>query len=135
MKKLLLRLRHWLIKKLGGYTEQRVPPVIRRLPAVTLHPERVFIQERVDYQMFGLLRDELDKEKFFAERVKQDLVTGMVKKIIERGDAVLACEPDMTCGPGARIYSMALCIIPANEWMKTDLGRIMDATALRREEP
>ncbi len=122
MKKLLLRLRHWLM-------------AIRVLPTVTLHPKQVFIQVRVSLQMIDLLRDELDKEKFFAERVKQDLATGIVKKIIEQGDAVFACEPDMAGGPGARIYSMALCIIPANEWMKTDLGSIMDATVLRREEP
>lgn len=134
IKKLMLRLRHWLIKKLGGYTEQRLPPVIRALPPVTMHPERLVVQSVVSYDMFDLLECDIDKERFFAERIREDLTMGMVKQLIEHGDVVLTCEPDFLCGAGgARIYQMALCVIPAHEWVKTELGSIV-APVFEREE-
>ena len=46
MKELLLRIRHWLIKKLGGYTEQYVPQQVRVTPPVTIRPERLFARMR-----------------------------------------------------------------------------------------
>lgn len=57
MKELLLKIRHWLIKKLGGYTEQYAPQQIRVPPPVTIHPERVFVQMRVSYEEAGGIRE------------------------------------------------------------------------------
>lgn len=134
IKKLMLRLRHWLIKKLGGYTEQRLPPAVRMLPPVTMHPERLVVQSRVGYDMFDLLRCSPDKERVFAERIREDLAMGMVKQLVDHGDIVLTCEPDFSYGMGEeRIYQMALCVIPAHEWVKTELGSIV-APVFEREE-
>lgn len=119
MKKMILRLRHWLIKKLGGYTEQALPPVVRCTPSVMLHPERVFAQARVSYEM---LRDDRDRHEHFARTVKYDLTHKIVEEIMARDFGVLTCEPDWQHGFDQIVYTMTLCIVPPNEWMKTTLG-------------
>lgn len=122
MKKLLLRLRHWLIKKLGGYTEQTILPMVRYPPSVMLHPERVCAQARVSYEM---LRGDREGYEYFARMAKSDLVYKMVEEIIARDFGVLTCEPDWQHGIEESVYTMMLCIVPPNEWMKTTLGDCM----------
>lgn len=134
MSGILLRLRHWLIRKLGGYVEQSVPQPERYLPFPnrTLHPERVIANMRIRYDDFAGPSGALEKEEFFAERAKRSLTEMMVQKIIEKDHIVISCEPDASF-PGVRVYSMAICIVPPKEWMLTGLGNIMDSTALRKE--
>lgn len=38
---------------------------------------------------------------------------------------VLTCEPDRRHGPETIVYTTMLCIVPPNEWMKTNLGNIL----------
>lgn len=134
LRKLITSIRHWLIKKLGGYTEQKIPPQVRHLPSVTLHPERVVSQVRMSYWEAESLLGDAERERLYADRIRRDLTAWMVKKIIEEGLGVLSCEPDLMCGPEGRIYSMAICIVSPNEWMKTSLGDFMAPDALRRKE-
>lgn len=136
MKSLLLRLRHWLIRKLGGYTEQKVMPQLRYYPmfSTLLKPERVVVNMRLSYRELLFLATEGDKEKFLADRAKDVLVEEMVRKIIEEEYAVLSCEPDMAYGAGGRVYSMAICVVRPNEWLKTCLGEIVDPIVLRGEQ-
>lgn len=122
MEKLLLRLRHWLIKKLGGYTEQMVPPVVRYTPSVRILPERVCAQVRINNEMLG---DDRDRWGGFSERAKQELAWQIVQEIIAKDCAVLTCEPDRQNGPWESVYTMMLCILPPSEWMKTTLGDSM----------
>lgn len=119
---LILRLRHWLIKKLGGYTERIIPPAVKRLPTVTLHPERVYARMDVTYDM---IRGDRERYQYFADRAKQILVEKIVTEIIANDYAVLTCEPDWQYGLEASVYTMMLCIVPPNEWMKTHLGDIL----------
>lgn len=119
MKKLLLRLRHWAIKKLGGYTEQAVPPILRCPPSVMLHPERVCVQSKVSYEM---LRGDREQHEYFARMVKRELAQKLVEEIVARDFAVLTCEPDFEYGIETSVYTMMLCIVSPNEWMKTTLG-------------
>lgn len=118
----------------GGYT-QHIEPTFIISPPVTLHPERLFVQKKIEYQMLEHIEGDREREQLLAERVVDGLVEQMVREIIERGDAVLACEPDFSYEQGGpRLYSMSLCIIPANEWMKTQLGDIMSPHQLRVKE-
>ena len=119
MKKLLLRLRHWLIKKLGGYTEQTILPMVRYPPSVRLHPERIYAQARVSFEM---LQDDRDRYEYFTRAVRDDLARKLAEEIIARDFGVLTCEPDWQHGIEESVYTMMLCIVPPNEWMKTTLG-------------
>lgn len=119
MKNLLLLARHWLIKKLGGYTEQMIPPMVRYPPSVRLYPERVFAQMRVNNE---LLDDSRAGWQFFSERAKQELTWALVQEIVKKDYAVLTCEPDWQHGLLESVYTMALCVLPPNDWMKTTLG-------------
>lgn len=119
MKELLLKIRHWLIKKLGGYTEQTILPTVRCLPSVRLNPERVFARGIVNYDM---LRDERDMNRYIADRMKRELIQKIVEEIVARDFGVLTCEPDWQHGFEQIVYTMTLCVVPPNEWMKTTLG-------------
>ena len=119
MKELILRLRHWLIKKLGGYTEQWTSPVVRYPPTVRIIPERVYAQARVSRDMLG---DDRDRWSDFSDRVKRELAYKIVEEIIAKDRAVLTCEPDWQNGPWESVYTMMVCILPPSEWMKTTLG-------------
>ena len=129
MKKLLLRLRHWLIKKLGGYTEQTILPTARYLPSVRLNPERVFARGVVNYDM---LRDDRDGNRYIADRMKQELTWKIVEEIVERGFGVLTCEPDWQHGFEQVVYTMTHCIVPPNEWMKTQLGDFVVGSPIQK---
>lgn len=135
MKNLLLLFRHWLIRKLGGYTEQKIVQYDRRPPEAStlLHPERVVANMRVNYREVEMLSGSMDREKFLSDRLRSCLVEKAVNEIIKSGYAVLACEPDHLNWPEERIYSLAICIVHPNEWMKTSLGNIMDPAVLRKE--
>lgn len=124
MKNLMLRLRHWLIKKLGGYTEQKILPAARYtpMPSVRLNPERVVAQGVVNYDM---LRDERDRNRYIADRMKQELTRKIVEEIMAMDFGVLTCEPDWKNGFEQIVYRMTLCVVPPNEWMKTSLGDCM----------
>lgn len=132
MKNLFLRLRHWLIKKLGGYTEQAVLPMVRCTPSVMIQPERVYAQMKVNNDMLG---DDRDRWGGFSEGVKRELAWKIVQEIITNDHFVLTCEPDWQCGPWESVYTMMLCVLPPNEWMKTTLGdRMAPPTNCRRIE-
>lgn len=119
MKGLLLKIRHWLIKKLGGYTEQYVPQQIRVPPPVTIRPERVFAQMRVSYEEARGIRE---RELLLAERAKNDLTFRLVRELIEKKFVLQTCERDILHGWPENVYTVALCVLPPNEWMKTQLG-------------
>lgn len=119
MKELLLKIRHWLIKKLGGYTEQYAPQQIRVSPPVTIHPERIFAQMRVSYDEAGGIRE---RELLLAERVKNDLTFRLVSELIEKKFVLQTCEQDILRGWPENVYTVSLCVLPPNEWMKTQLG-------------
>ena len=111
MKKLLLRLRHWLIKKLGGYcTEQSV--TIRRgdfLNQHRFHPATLRAEVRI-IQPWTLHELELEecigeairraKERLARGIMEQDCVAVHRKDDIETGDIVVAVR---------------LCIIPPED--------------------
>ena len=119
MKKLILKLRHWLIKKLGGYTEQYVPQQVRVPPPVTIRPERLFVRMRVSYEEAGGIPS---RELALAERVKGDLTFRLAKELIEKKMVVQTCERDLSRGWPENVYTVSLCVLPPNEWMKTQLG-------------
>lgn len=127
--KISLRLRHWLIKKLGGYTEQTVMPPIRYppLPSTLLNPERVIAHMRIDTGDLVRYADDEEIERVWAHHIRQDLTDRIVQEIINRDYGVLTCNPDIEGWPGQRVYSLAVCIVPPSEWMKTGFGDIMDA--------
>lgn len=97
MKELLLRLRHWLIRKLGGYTEQKAQPALRYYPmfSTLLHPERVTANVRMSYGDVMPFSGDIDREKIFSAEVKEALSREIVDGIIDKGYAVLSCEPDL----------------------------------------
>lgn len=119
MKELLLKIRHWLIKKLGGYTEQYVPQQIRVPPPVTVRPERIFAQMRVSYEEAGGIRE---RELLLAERAKNELTFRLVRELIEKKFVLQTCERDLLQGWPENVYTVSLCVLPPNEWMKTQLG-------------
>lgn len=121
-----LRFKHWLIKKLGGYTVQSVMPSVRySIRAVNLHAERVVCHRRFDYREFFGRNPTAEEEQDVADRVKDELTYMIVREIIDKGYGVLTCEPDISSYPGSRIYTVTLCIVSPDEWVKTDLGNIL----------
>lgn len=72
-----------------------------------------------------------DVEKSLAELVKTDLAKMIVQEIISNELYAFSCEPDVTSYNGGRIYSMSICVVPPNEWMKTSFGNIMDPNVFR----
>lgn len=121
LKDAALKVRHWLIKKLGGYTEQRVPPQVRYPPPVTLHPERMVIQMRINCEAFWETAH-FDFERFAAERAKEELVFRLAKEMIEKKCVVQTCEQDFSRGLRENVYTIAACFFMPSEWMKTQLG-------------
>lgn len=119
MKELLLKIRHWLIKKLGGYTEQYAPQQIRVPPPVTVRPEMFFAQMRVSYEEAGGIQE---RELLLAERVKNELTYRLVREMIEKKFVLQTCERDLLRGWPENVYTVSLCVLPPNEWMKTQLG-------------
>lgn len=124
LKALPLRLRHWLIKKLGGYTEQSIPPSVRYPPSVTLHPERVFAQSRVN---MDIVKGDRERWRFISGRMKERLIGTVIEKIIEEDYAVLTCDRDISQGNDEVVYTLAVCLMRPEEWMKTSLGDFMCA--------
>ena len=122
--KMLLRLRHWLIKKLGGFTEQTVLPPARYPPSVMLHPERVTAQARVN---MDVVREDGDRWRFISVRMKEQLIGTVIEEIIKGDYAVLTCDRDISAQGDEAVYTLGVCIMRPNEWMKTSLGDFMCA--------
>ena len=121
-KRLLLKLRHWLIKKLGGYTEQTVLPPARYPPSVMLHPERVVAQARVNMEMVW---GDRGRWRFISDRMKEKLIGTVIEEIIKEDYAVLTCDRDISAQGDEAVYTLGVCIMRPNEWMKTSLGDFM----------
>lgn len=122
LKRLLLKLRHWLIKKLGGYTEQTVLPPVRYPPSVMIHPKRVVAQARVNMEM---VRGDRDRWRFISDRMKEKLIGTVIEEIIKEDYAVLTCDRDISAQGDEVVYTLGVCIMRPNEWMKTSLGDFM----------
>ena len=90
MRKILDRLRRWLIKKLGGYTEQFTPVVHRRIeviPVMEMKPQMLQAVTRV-VPMPGRERD--------LERCCKDQLTQiLVQKLQESGFILWQRQDDM----------------------------------------
>lgn len=78
MKKLFDRLRRWLIKKLGGYTEQLTP--IRREIARKTDVQTQEIQVRISFE-----RQETDGEEELKQFCENRLMEMMMQKIKDSG--------------------------------------------------
>lgn len=120
MKELLLKIRHWLIKKLGGYTEQAVPPPIRTTPPVYIRPEKVVAQTALSMDMVRMEED----RNVLVKYVKERLLERMVKELCEQGYAVTTCEPAFGFSD-TQTYTMTMLVLPPSEWMKTSYGDCM----------
>lgn len=105
MKNLIIKIKYWLIKKLGGYTEQnaiyhKVEMRTHKITPVTLRTEI-----RVDPYMLSAVLSETN----FYDRFKRELVYKLADKIVEENLATISCTDYIErC---EQIYRAELCII------------------------
>lgn len=118
MKKLLLKLRHWLIRKLGGYTEQRIVTLPRMGQAYTLPIDRFTIEKAVDMADIPPTR----KEAAAIQWMKREFAEKTAKKIVEDA-GVMSCRP-VCPGSSLRIYRMTVCFVSPQYWLKTAFGDV-----------
>ena len=95
LKRIIKRIKHWLIRKLGGYTEQKIvsmpPPIMYTQPIRTLGGEYAVPMERLLYMSVHeieewscrYIADELGKKLLESDAVKietmEDPLLGVVK--------------------------------------------------------
>lgn len=95
LKRIIKRIKHWLIRKLGGYTEQKIismpPPIMYTQPIRTLGGEYVVPMERLSYMSVSEIKewschyivDELSKKLLESDAIKietmEDPLWGVVK--------------------------------------------------------
>lgn len=91
MKDFFMRIRHWLIKKLGGFTVQRVSsaPYITKAEINTkiIRAEMRLVPEMLEKGSF-------DIEKYCKNRLRDELV----RKLQESGDVIMESSEDIFRG-------------------------------------
>ncbi len=106
MKNLILKIQHWLIKKLGGYTEQYVEN--RRIVAYPSHQFNPIIlrtEMRIAHHMMFPSMSEQERYSFF----KQKLIQQIAEKIVEDDLTLVSCTDDVP--KGERMYRAELYLI------------------------
>ena len=111
----LLRVRHWLIKALGGYTEQQIYfPPREHLHFSTIVPRMFSAQFSVD---ISFIRDRTDEARLH-EMVKERLAYDLAKNILDEGQAVIQCTEEIGPFNRNRIYRAKVYIFPASKAAK-----------------
>ena len=102
----MTKFRKWLIKKLGGYTEQMMiePPVIfkRELKVQTLQAEIIYNHEE-------LYSYDPEYVKFFAEKELEKISNKLGKSIIDNGLFEVTDYDDPRMFQKVRKYRVRVC--------------------------
>lgn len=106
MKNLILKIRHWLIKKLGGYTEQHVENRrITAYPSYQIKPVILRTEMRISHYM--MFSDMTEQERY--DYFKQRLIQQIAEKIVEDDLTLVSCTDDVP--RGERMYRAELYLI------------------------
>ncbi|MEG1578416.1 MAG: hypothetical protein RR336_06600 [Oscillospiraceae bacterium] len=110
MRNLLLRLRHWTIKKLGGYTEQYVHLSRNDYHVTRINPCSIVSEVRVDPYFIVNSRG---NEQICYEEVKRRLAGELASRIVKMNFFRIICkeEPENF----TRVYRASLLIVPPHE--------------------
>lgn len=109
MKDIFLRLRHWIIKKLGGFTEQRT---LSHLPIVRTDIQVKKIQAQIMVRPEDLAGS-IDYKRYFEQYMGAEIMRklqGSGEVILEseenafRGEVILRATLYVVEGPGAALY-------------------------------
>ena len=112
MKRLILNFKHWLIRKLGGYTEQKVES--RRLDVHSHQIQPMIIRSEVRINMY------LDSRMMF-DTVKSKLANQLAQKIVEDGICNIECRDDPKLQQ--RIYRAEIFLIHPHDAAMGSLTR------------
>lgn len=105
MKELILKLKHWLIKKLGGYTEQHIDNRTFTVKQHRFNPIKLRADMVVDTHV--LLCGVSEQEIF--DRYKRELAYQLAEKLVKDDLLIVSCcEDPILC---QRKYSAELNII------------------------
>ena len=85
MKRLILNFKHWLIRKLGGYIEQKVES--KRLDVHSHQIQPMILRSEVRINMY------LDSRMMF-DTVKSKLANQLAQKIVDDGLCNIECRDD-----------------------------------------
>lgn len=109
MKEFFIRLRHWLIKKLGGFTEQYAPVHTRVIRKADVKIRKVQAEMRVRQE--DLMNNTLDVKRYCESQLRHKIVA----MLQENGDVILESQEQfgymavratlyVAEGPGAALY-------------------------------
>lgn len=90
MRELILKFKHWLIKKLGGYTEQHIDnrtitQKVHRFNPIKLRSE-MCVYNRILYDGVS--------EQYIYERFKREMAYQIAEKLIEGNMILISCCDD-----------------------------------------
>lgn len=106
VKHLILRIKHWLIKKLGGYTEQHVENSrITAYPYKQINPIILRTEMRIAHHMMFSSMTEQERYNFFKQRLAQQIA----ERIVENNLTLVSCVDDVPSGE--RMYRAELYLI------------------------
>ena len=111
MKELFLRLRHWLIEALGGYTRQQIivqrvthPPAFTS-PLTVVQAVHMVFPHDLQYGMVGHRRSE--EEMFLF--IKRELTRALSEELMKSQMVLWECSDDPLCD--ARMYRARITVI------------------------
>lgn len=118
MKRLILKFKHWLIKKLGGYTEQQV--INQRIDVHSHQFQPVVLRANTRMDLRLLLNGNVPKQDI-CDRIIQELGRKLADEIIEKRLFVIDSEDDHYSN--ARIYQAEIFLIHPHDAAMGSLTR------------
>lgn len=111
MKELLLKLRHWMITKLGGYTRQQV--IIQKMNTIVVKNRCIpFVAEIHMDTYFDMDRS---REEDMYKYVKMQLCEQIARLILEQGFIKVDCKENVDDFYPMRDYRGIVYLVPPNE--------------------
>ncbi|MEG1577163.1 MAG: hypothetical protein RR949_07605 [Oscillospiraceae bacterium] len=110
MRELLLKLRHWAIKKLGGYTEQHVHLSRNDYHVTDINPINIISDVRIDTHFIA---SNMGNEKICYEEAKYRLARDLASCIARNGLFRIVCHEEVESL--TRIYRASMLIVPPHE--------------------
>lgn len=105
LSRIWLRVRHWLIKKLGGFVEQKSITNVARYTSIQFTPVKLAAKTEFNMEMIYALGE----SKAFTYAIR-DLADRVAELLITQNLLILECCDD--CRLHQRVYSARLYLVP-----------------------
>lgn len=112
MKKLIFRFKNWLIKKLGGHTDEEVTALLRQPPLVHKYNFQPIIL-RTEITCNEMMLSNMTAREEVMERFLSTFVSQFGKELLERNLVQISCTDDIpSC---IRTYRAELAVISPDD--------------------